>query len=94
MDETHHIANLSDCHRPLVIMGSTSLHALQPVNKVHIPHLRVFLSTSYDAVRPPVRKKNLDHFLQAYMGQFPQDGENGQNVALFIFLELCCDQTI
>ena len=53
-----------------------------------------FLSTTYDAVRPPARKKNLDHFLQAYMGQFPQDRENGQNVALFIFLELCCDQTI
>ena len=26
------------------------------------------------------------------MGQFPQDEENGQNVAFF--LELCCDQTV
>ena len=29
------------------------------------------------------------------MGQFPQVGENGKNVAfIFIFLELCCDQTV
>ena len=28
----------------------------------------------------------------AHMGQYPQDGENGQNVAFF--LELCCDQTV
>ena len=29
------------------------------------------------------------------MGQFPQDGENGQNEAFFyLFLELCCDQTV
>ena len=30
-----------------------------------------------------------------YIGQFPQDGENGQNVAFFFFffLELCCDQS-
>ena len=28
------------------------------------------------------------------MGQIPQDGENGQNVAFFYFLELCCDQTV
>ena len=28
------------------------------------------------------------------MGQFPQDRENGQNVAYFYFLELCCDQTV
>ena len=26
------------------------------------------------------------------MGQLPQEGENGQNVAFF--LELCCDQTV
>ena len=29
-----------------------------------------------------------------YMGQFPHDGENGQNVAFLYFLELCCDQTV
>ena len=30
-----------------------------------------------------------------HMGQFPQDGENGQNMASsFIFLDLCCDQTV
>ena len=29
------------------------------------------------------------------MGQIPQDGENGQNVAFFKKkIELCCDQTI
>ena len=29
------------------------------------------------------------------MGQIPQDGENGQNVAFFfIFLKLCCYQTV
>ena len=28
---------------------------------------------------------------EIYMGQFPQDGENGQNVAFLYFLELCCD---
>ena len=27
------------------------------------------------------------------MGQFPQDGENGQNMAFWIFLKLYCDQT-
>ena len=27
------------------------------------------------------------------MGQIPQDGENGQNVASF-FLKLCCAQTV
>ena len=32
--------------------------------------------------------------VKAHMGQFPQDGENGQNVAFFIFLELWCDQTV
>ena len=31
---------------------------------------------------------------EIHMGQFPQDGENGQNVAFFIFLERCCDQTV
>ena len=39
--EAHHLANLSDGHYPLVVLGSTSLHALQPVNKLHIPHLQV-----------------------------------------------------
>ena len=29
-----------------------------------------------------------------HMGQFLQDGENGQNVAFSYFLELCCDQTV
>ena len=30
-----------------------------------------------------------------HMGQFPQDGEKGQNMASsFIFLDLCCDQTV
>ena len=29
-----------------------------------------------------------------YMGQIPHDGENGQNVAFFIFLKLCCDQMV
>ena len=29
--------------------------------------------------------------LKAYMGQFPQDGENGQNVAFFILLKPYCD---
>ena len=28
------------------------------------------------------------------MGQFLQDGEKGQNVKFFIFLEICCDQTV
>ena len=29
-----------------------------------------------------------------HMGQIPQDGENGQHVAFFYFLKLCCDQTV
>ena len=30
-----------------------------------------------------------------HMGQIPQDGENGQNVAFFLFfLKLYCDQTV
>ena len=28
------------------------------------------------------------------MGQIPQDGENGQNVAFKKKLKLCCDQTV
>ena len=28
-----------------------------------------------------------------HMSHIPQDGENGQNVAFFIFLKLRCDQT-
>ena len=28
------------------------------------------------------------------MGQFPQDGENGQKVAFFHFLELCCEHPV
>ena len=31
---------------------------------------------------------------ELHMGQIPQDGENGQNVAFFIFLKLYCDQTV
>ena len=41
MDGAHHIADLSDCHRPLVVLGAASFHALQPVNKVHPAYLRV-----------------------------------------------------
>ena len=29
-----------------------------------------------------------------YMGQIPQDGENKQYVALFLFLKLYCDQMV
>ena len=32
------------------------------------------------------------YFEVTHMGQFPQDGENGQNVAVVYFLELCSDQ--
>ena len=35
-----------------------------------------------------------DFIQPVHMSQLPQEGENGQNVAFFIFLKLFCDQTV
>ena len=41
------------------------------------------------------RDKSADHNWWHHMiGQIPQDGENEQNVSLFLFLMLCCDPTV
>ena len=67
-----------------------------------ISHWRVLIADFYLLLRVskeiPGSYKKLVHNQKlkfcAHMGQFPQDGENGQNVAFFIFLVLCCDQTV
>ena len=62
---------------------------------VHMPYVII----------PPSELKELgdssplpEHLKQVYpilhMGQIPQDGENGQNMAFSYILKLFCDQTV
>ena len=70
----------------------------RPQQKAELTRLKnAFLlvpSVHWIVVEDAPTKTALVTRLVDHMGQFPQDGENGRNVAFFlIFLELCCEQT-
>ena len=64
--------------------------SLASVEQTH--DLRATTNRGRSVARRSVDKISL--WCHSHVGQFPQDGENGQNMALFHFLELRCDQTV
>ena len=54
----------------------------------------LYVSSNFDSIKKTLLQNLFTFYLllYVYMGQFPLDGENGQNVEFFF--ELCCDLTV
>ena len=77
------ISGFSACMQFLCVLPSAYLQSAYPHTLCGFFYA---VSCGYAHISP--------HKPQPHMGQFPQDGENGQNVAFLIFLELCCNQIV
>ena len=93
-----HCKALLSSHR--LSMGNSHPTLVQPGTFLSCSNFKVlelFLFAQFKICRRKIQLTiySKSYFIQpVHMSQIPQEGENGQNVAFFIFLKLFCDQTV
>ena len=85
-----HRLSMGNSHPTLVQRGTFSFSSNFKV-------LKLFLFAQFKICRRKIQLtiySKSDFIQPVHLSQIPQEGENGQNVAFFIFLKLFCDQTV